>query len=64
MCESTAYVIKADSEEKLMENVAHIKPLEGGKFLLRGLLGESVEVEGAIEEINLMSHKIVFRPAG
>ena len=61
MCESAVYVKSGDGEELVMENVAAITPVEGGRFLLRGLLGESREVEGALEDINLMAHKIVIR---
>ena len=61
MCESAVYVKSGDGEELVMENVAAITPVEGGRFLLRGLLGESREVEGELEDINLMAHKIVIR---
>ena len=61
MCESSVYFKKGDDEELLMENVAAIQPLPEGKFLLRGLLGESMEVSGIIDEINLMGHKIIVK---
>ncbi len=64
MCESTAYIVRADTQEKIMETVAQVKPLGEGKYLLRGILGESVEVEGTIEEIDLMGHRILFTPKG
>ena len=58
MCESSVYLKKGNDEELLMENVAAIQPLPEGKFLLRGLLGESMEVSGIIDEINLMGHNV------
>ena len=61
MCESAVYLKKGNDEKLLMENVAAIQPLSDGMFLLRGLLGESMEVKGIIEEINLMGHKILLR---
>lgn len=61
MCESAVYVKKTDNEELLMENVASVTPMENGKFLLKGLLGELKEVEGTLEDINLMGHKIVIK---
>ncbi len=61
MCESSVYFKKGNDEELLMENVAAIQPLPEGKFLLRGLLGESMEVSGIIDEINLMGHKIILK---
>lgn len=60
MCESSVYVKRDDTEELVMENVASITPLEDGKYLLRGLLGDSCEVKGEIVDINLMAHKIIF----
>lgn len=60
MCESNVY-IKKDNEEKLiMENVAAISPLGQDKFLLKGLLGETLEISGKIEDINLMAHRITL----
>lgn len=61
MCESAVYLKKGNEEELLMENVAAIQPLPDGKFLLRGLLGESMEVSGIIDEINLMGHRIILK---
>lgn len=61
MCESNVYVRKGDKEELVMENVASITPVDGNKFVLRGLLGDSCEITGIIDDINLMAHKIVFK---
>ncbi len=61
MCESNVY-LKKDTEEKLiMENVAAISPIGENTFLLKGLLGESLEVKAIIEDINLMGHKIILK---
>ena len=60
MCESNVYIRKEDDDELVMENVAAIKPLGDGRFLLQGLLGESCEIKGTLLDINLMAHKIVF----
>ena len=60
MCESNVYIRKKDNDELVMENVAAIKPLGGGKFLLLGLLGDSREISGELLDINLMAHKIIF----
>ncbi|MCP4177176.1 MAG: CooT family nickel-binding protein [bacterium] len=61
MCESTAYIIKNNQEEMVMENVAAVTPKDKQTYILRGLFGESVEVTGTLEDINLMNHKIVFK---
>lgn len=61
MCESNVYLKKDRNEELIMENVAAITPVRDGVFLLRGLLGESMEVKAVIEDINLMGHKITLK---
>ncbi len=44
-----------------MENVAAITPAGKNTFVLKGLLGENMEITGIIEDINLMAHKIVLK---
>ena len=61
MCESNVYLKKGDSEELIMENVAAVTPVEEGTLLLKGLLGESLEVKAIIEDINLMGHRITLK---
>jgi len=61
MCESNVYLIKDDDAELIMENVAAISPSGKDTFLLKGLLGESMEVKAVIEDINLMGHKITLK---
>jgi predicted RNA-binding protein len=61
MCESTAYVKRKDREEVLLEEVAAIRP-EGEKLVLRSVLGQRLEFDGTIEEIDLLGHRIVLRP--
>ena len=62
MCESTAYVKKgAEGEELLFKEVAAIRP-EGNKLVLRSILGDRLEFDGTIEEIDLMKHRIVLKP--
>ncbi|OGR22495.1 MAG: hypothetical protein A2277_06035 [Desulfobacterales bacterium RIFOXYA12_FULL_46_15] len=61
MCESNVYLKKDDTEELIMENVAAVTPIGNETFLLKGLLGESMEVKAVIEEINLMGHRIILK---
>ncbi|SLM30016.1 conserved hypothetical protein [Desulfamplus magnetovallimortis] len=63
MCESNVYLKSNDVEKLVMENVAAISPLGDKKFLLKGLLGDTLEISGEIEDINLMAHKIVIASA-
>jgi predicted RNA-binding protein len=61
MCESNVYLKKDNDEKLIMENVAAITPAGENTFLLKGLLGESMEVKAVIEDINLMGHKITLK---
>lgn len=61
MCESNVYLKKDREEELIMENVAAITPSGDGTFLLKGLLGERMEIRAVIEDINLMGHKITLK---
>ncbi|MBF0200292.1 MAG: CooT family nickel-binding protein [Desulfamplus sp.] len=60
MCESNVYFKKNNLEELIMENVAAVSPVGENKFLLKGLLGDTREIQGKIDDINLMAHKIVI----
>jgi len=61
MCESNVYLRKDNDEKLIMENVAAITPVAEDTFVLKGLLGESMEVKAIIEDINLMGHKIILK---
>ncbi|MFH1156256.1 MAG: CooT family nickel-binding protein [Pseudomonadota bacterium] len=61
MCESNVYLKTNGIEELIMENVAVVTPSGTNRFLLKGLLGERMEVTGQIEDINLMGHKILIK---
>lgn len=63
MCESNVYLKENGAETLIMENVAAITPAGEHRFILRGLLGEQQEISGIIEDINLMGHKIILKPA-
>ena len=61
MCESNVYLKSNGNEDLVMENVALITPEKNDKFILKGLFGETREITGQIENINFISHKIVFK---
>lgn len=61
MCESNVYLKKEDTEELIMENVAAVTPVSENTFMLKGLLGDSMEVKAIIEDINLMGHRITLK---
>ncbi|MEK6690597.1 MAG: CooT family nickel-binding protein [Nitrospirota bacterium] len=59
MCESNAYIRKKEKEELFLESVALIRS-EGGRIILRSLFGEEKILNGHIEEISLVKHKIIL----
>jgi len=61
MCESNVYLREDNREKLIMENVAAITPAGKDVFVLKGLLGERMEIKGVIEDINLMGHKIILK---
>ncbi len=58
MCESTVYLKDGDEERVLMKEVAAVRP-RGGKLLLTSILGEQLEVDAVVAELDLMGHRIV-----
>ena len=59
MCEAAAYIVKGDTEELVMEEVAHIRPV-GDKLELVTIMGETKIVDAKIKEINMLRHKIIL----
>ena len=60
MCESHAYVLRGDQEEKVLDDVTFVQP-ENGTVVLRSLLGDEIRIKGRIEQILFMDHKILIR---
>jgi len=60
MCESSAFVVTGDKEELLLKDVIKIVPLQNGKLLVENLLGDQLEFNGKIREIDFMGHKILL----
>jgi predicted RNA-binding protein len=59
MCESTAYLRTDNTEEEILGDVVKLVP-EGDKIILTNLLGDTKEITGKIDHIDLMNHKIVL----
>ena len=49
MCESTAYLVRDDGEEKLMDYVVDICPNADGSLKLTDLLGDEMDVAGTLK---------------
>ena len=54
MCELTVYTLKGGVREKVMESVVRLM-VHDGKVILEGIFGDSMEVEGRISEVNILS---------
>jgi predicted RNA-binding protein len=66
MCESTAtvYLKEGKQEKVLMKDVAAVRS-QGGKLLLTSILGERLELEAVVSELDFMGHRIVVEgPSG
>lgn len=57
MCQAVAYL----DGEKIMEDVIWVKPTAEG-ILLRTLFGEVRVVEGTLEGIDLLKHRVLLTP--
>lgn len=59
MCESNVYVRDAEGERLVMEDAVMLENL-GGKVRVKNILGEEVELDGDVEEITFLEHRIVI----
>jgi len=61
MCESNVY-IRNEAEDKLViEDMAQLKD-QDGKIWIVDLLGEEKEIEGKVQEISFLDHKVFISP--
>ena len=60
MCLATVYIEDGGQREKVMQDVAWIKPVDGGLQLI-SFLGESKLFQAHIESIDLMNSLIVLK---
>ncbi len=62
MCEAKVYLRDNGSERQIMEDVVRVQPDdENNAYLLVGLLGEQKLVQGEIEMIDFLKHKVYLR---
>jgi predicted RNA-binding protein len=54
MCELTVYILKGGAREKAMEGVVKIMA-HNGKVLLEGIFGDSMEIEGRLADVDIMT---------
>jgi predicted RNA-binding protein len=56
MCELSVYAVDGDKREKLMESVVRLIS-RNGKVLMEGILGDSMEVEGRLSEVDIIAQE-------
>jgi predicted RNA-binding protein len=61
MCESHAYLLSADGEELIMENVVHLT-YEDDDLVITDLLGDTKHLKATVKEIKFMEHRIELEP--
>lgn len=60
MCESNVYVRDDEGDRLVMEDAVLLESGEG-KVKITDILGEEKELEGDVEEITFLEHRIVIR---
>ena len=54
MCELTVYILKGQAREKAMDGVVRLV-IHEGRVLLEGIFGDSMEVEGRLTQVDIMT---------
>ena len=54
MCELTVYILKGQAREKAMDGVIRLM-VHDGRVLLEGIFGDSMEVQGRLAQVDIMS---------
>lgn len=60
MCEASAYILRGDKEELILESVDLLEPQDNGEFLLVDIFGSQKTIKAKLKRMNLVDHKIVF----
>lgn len=60
MCEASAYLIKGEEEELIMESVDTVEPENGGIRIVN-IFGEQKFLKATIHALFLVDHKIVLK---
>ena len=60
MCESNVYVRDDEGDRLVMEDAVLLEQ-DGGKVKITDILGEEKELEGDVEEVTFLEHRIVVR---
>ena len=61
MCQSNAYFIEGNNEKLILEDVAKLLFENENKIRLISLFGEEKTVNGELEKVDLLNHKIFIK---
>jgi predicted RNA-binding protein len=61
MCESTVILKLPEGDRELMTEVVHLS-VSGNKITISNLLGDEKTVEGVIDSIDFLAHKLYVTP--
>ena len=64
MCEADAYITVNGKEEMVMSSVDIVEPQGDNLWRLVNIFGEQKTVQGRIQSMNLVNHKILFEAPG
>ncbi len=59
MCELSVYLVSNGKKELVMESVVRMV-VSDSRILLEGILGGSMEVEGSLKEVNILSQEVLI----
>lgn len=59
MCESNVYFRSEEGDALVMEDAVLVQA-EGGRIKLTDILGDQKEIEGRIQEITFLDHRIII----
>ncbi len=60
MCEATAFLLKDNEQEKVMEAVDTVEPEDGG-IKLTSIFGDQKFINGQIHSVSLVDNKIFLK---
>ena len=60
MCEASAYILRGDKEELILNSVDVLEPQDNGEFMLVDIFGSQKIIKAKLKRMNLVDHKILF----
>jgi len=64
MCEADVYIMVKGKEERVLSSVDIVEPQDDNVWRLVNIFGEQKTIQGRIQSMNLVNHKIMFEASG